>query len=345
MRSLSTRIVYNGFEHLKAKLQNAIRTEQNFAYLSIADESMFEYGGGFPFDRHFTENYLITSGAAGIKKIGEEFFICPDPSRVGQLDQYGDGTELSGVTVNGEQMLLGTLGTDCVIMYNNSTRSPDFDNFTDSSDIAQIEKATGINVKLSRVAPLFSAPNDNVKNALEQILKRISEGELLTVTSSNVTSQQQALAALSKMPTPPLEAIDVIAKPERIQYVQYLSELYDQIIRRHFGRRGLAAKTSSKHAQVSQDEVHGLDCISWYYPLDKLRARREALEIANRIWGTSWTVNFSEIWQQEYESYQLRTLMRDTEAEREVQTDADTVDDGDPGGDRSDDTDADRDGV
>lgn len=342
---MSTRIVYNGFEHLKAKLQNAIRTEQNFAYLSIADETMFEYGGGFPFDRHFTENYLITSGAAGIKKIGDSFYICPDPSRVGDPDQYGDGTELEGVTLNGEQMLLGTLGVDCVIMYNNSTRSPDFDNFTDSSDIAQIEKASGINVKLSRVAPLFSAPNDNVKAALEAILKRMTDGELVTVTSSNVTNQQQALAALSKMPMPPLEAID-ITKPERIQYVQYLSELYDQIIRRHFGRRGLAAKTSAKHAQVSQDEVHGLDCISWYYPLDKLRARREALEIANRIWGTSWTVGFSEIWQQEYEAYQLRTLMRDEAAETEVSKNAgDNGDGSDPGSDQGSGTGTDRDAV
>ena len=308
---MSTRIVYNGFERLKAKMQNAIRTEENFAYLSIADESMFTYGGGFPFDRHFTENFLITTGSAGIKRIGDAFYIAPDPSRTGDLDQYGDGTELMGVTVNGEIDISGVLGVDCVIMYNNSTRTPDFDNFTDSSDIAQIEKASGINVKLSRVAPLFVAPNDNVKNALENILKRIADGELVTVTSDNVS---QALAALSKQMPSPLEAID-ITKPERIQYVQYLSELYDQIIRRHFGRRGLAAKTSAKHAQVSQDEVHGLDCISWFYPLDKLKARRDALDECNRIFGTSWTVEFSEIWAQEYESYLLRTLQRDANAE------------------------------
>ena len=302
---MSTRIVYNGFEHMKAKLQNAIRTEQNFAYLSIADEAMFEYGGGFPFDRHFTENYLTTSGAAGIKRIGSDFYICPNPSRVGNLDQYGDGTELEGITVNGEQMLTGVIGEDCLIMYNNSTRTPDFDNFTDSSDIAQIEKATGINVRLSRVAPLFVAPNDNVKTALERILQDIMDGKLVTVTSDTVS---QVMAALSKQAASPLEAID-ITKPERIQYVQYLSELYDQIIRRHFGRRGLAAKTSSKHAQVSQDEVHGLDCISWFYPLDKLKARRDAIEIANRIYDKSWTVDFSDIWKQEYESYLLRTQM------------------------------------
>ena len=327
---MSVRHVYNGFDRLKAKVQNAIRTEQNFAYLSIADIAMFTYGGGFPFDPYFTENYLITTGSAGIKRIGTEFYICPEPCRVGILDQYGDGTELEGVTVNGELNLRGTIGTDCLIMYNNSTRTPDFDNFSDSSDIAQIEKATGINVKLSRVAPLFSAPNDNVKKGVEAILQKLMDGDLVAVTSDNIA---QAMAALQKTAGSPLEAID-ITKPERIQYVQYLSELYDQIIRRHFGRRGLAAKTSAKHAQVSQDEVHGLDCISWYYPLDKLRARREALETANRIYGTSWTVDFSEIWKQEYESYQLRTLMEDAEAEREVNDDAQNT--GDGSGDQSD---------
>ena len=128
------------------------------------------------------------------------------------------------------------------------------------------------------------------------------------------------------MPSTPLEAID-ITHPERIQYVQYLSELYDQIIRRHFGRRGLAAKTSSKHAQVSQDEVHGLDCIRWFYPLDKLKARKAALEECNRIFGTSWTVVFSEIWKQEYESYQLRTLQRDQEAENAAEATEGSVND------------------
>lgn len=311
---MSEVIVVNAFDRLKAKVQNRIRTELNFEYLRIADEAMFEYGGGFPFDRHFVETYLTTTGSAGIKEVKGKYYICPDPSRVGQLDQYGDGTELEGVTDNGEIQITGVIGETCVIMYNNSGRAPDFDNFTDSSDIAQIEKSTGINVKFSRIAPVFVAPNTTVKAQLDEIIKRLIDGDLITVTSEN-TAQMQALSALSKMPTNPLEAID-ITKPERIQYVQYLSELYDQIIRRHFGRRGLSAKTTAKHAQVSRDEVHGLDCISWFYPLDKLKARREALDECNRIFGTSWTVEFSEIWQQEYESYQLRTLQRDLEAEQ-----------------------------
>lgn len=311
---MSERIVVNAFDRLKAKVQNRIRTELNFEYLRIADEAMFEYGGGFPFDRHFVETYLTTTGSAGIKEVKGKYYICPDPSRVGQMDQYGDGTELEGVTDDGEIQITGVIGETCVIMYNNSGRAPDFDNFTDSSDIAQIEKSTGINVKFSRVAPVFVAPNTTVKAQLDEIIKRLLDGDLITVTSEN-TAQMQALSALSKMPTNPLEAID-ITKPERIQYVQYLSELYDQIVRRHFGRRGLSAKTSAKHAQVSQDEVHGLDCISWFYPLDKLKARRDALETCNRIFGTSWTVEFSEIWKQEYESYVLRTLQRDAEAEQ-----------------------------
>lgn len=308
---MSVRIVYNPFSRMKAKVKSVIRTEQNFSYLCIADEAMFEYGGGFPFDRHFTENYLITTGSAGIQRINGDYYICPEPSRVGELDQYGDGTEIEGVTVNGEVNFSGVIGKDAVIMYNNRFRTPDFDNFTDSSDIAEIEKATGINVELSRVAPLFCAPNDTVKKALEAIFQKLRDGELIAVASDSVTN---AMAAMSKIGGQPLQSID-ITKPERIQYVQYLSELYDQIIRRHFGRRGLAAKTSSKHAQVSQDEVHGLDCISWYYPLDKLNARREALEICNRIFGTSWTVDFSEIWKQEYEAYLLRIMQRDQNAE------------------------------
>ena len=102
------------------------------------------------------------------------------------------------------------------------------------------------------------------------------------------------------------------------QYIQYLSEYWDQVQRRHFARRGLAAKTSSKHAQVTTDEVHGLDCVSWFYPLSKLQTRQEAIEHINQLYSLQISVRFSDIWQQEYDAYTGRLdleITEDTETE------------------------------
>ena len=39
----------------------------------------------------------------------------------------------------------------------------------------------------------------------------------------------------------------------------------------------------------------------------------------NDVFGTSITVDFSEIWKQEFSAYQLRLLQSDVQAEKDVQ--------------------------
>ena len=76
--------------------------------------------------------------------------------------------------------------------------------------------------------------------------------------------------------------------------------------------------TPTKAAQQSTDEIHGIDSVSWFYPLNKLKARRNGVEMVNKIFGTKITVRFSEIWEQEYQAYKLRTLQKDENAEQET---------------------------
>ena len=40
--------------------------------------------------------------------------------------------------------------------------------------------------------------------------------------------------------------------------------------------------------------------------------------MVNRIFGTKITVEFSEIWKQEYDAYKLRILQKDEQAEQET---------------------------
>ena len=328
------------FSWMKTKFQNYMREDHYFDILLQSDLSMFEYEG-LPdgMDPVWIEKYLNIAGSIGITRTPDtyvsellpdapeyrpKYSVCPLPSRDGNVDQYGDGSHLAGSTAT--VSIEGDLGVDAVIIYNRDTRLPELDNMIDADSLMQIDKSAAINVILSRIAPVFSCYNDKSKKALDAMLDEILDGKLKTIVSGDVKD-------LLKMTgldggTEILE----ITHPEKIQYIQYLSQYYDVIIRRHYNRRGLSVRTGTKAAQQSADEIHGLDAVSWIIPLAKLESRKRGFQQFNSIFGENVTVRFSDIWQQEYDAYKLRMQEQDAAAE-----DAADPDPEETGGGESDD--------
>lgn len=284
------------YSKLKEKYKNYMREDMYLSYMLSADVSMFEWSG-LPdeLDPRYIEMWLHLYGSVGFALPDDSsFFVCGfQPARTGDLDIYGDGRQMILTTCNGLEYTR-SIGEDGVIIYNSPSRMPDIDLLIDSESMAAIDKSLSINVRLSRVAPVLFGQNGVQTNRLTECLQSIVEGELFTVqggSKDDIFPQDHLLDTME--PT----------SPERAQYLQYLSEYWDDVQRRHFARRGLAAKTTTKHAQVSQDEVHGLDCISWFYPLACLAERQKAVDQINKIWGLNVSVKLSEVWEQEYQGY------------------------------------------
>lgn len=303
------------FESLRPKVRNWLRQDMYYAYLLAADLEMFRYNN-LPeeISSRFLEIFLNVYGSALFSRHGSGYILCPLPSRTGQLDQYGDGKDFEGITADGITKT-GTVGKDGVIIYNNRIRTPEIDNQIDSGMFSAIDTSSDINVHLARVAPCFFGQTSVQNTQIEEMLQQVAEGQMFSVTSKGTFDGL-------KMGTEAIQMFEPTS-PERAQYIQYLSEYWDQIQRRHFARRGLAAKTSTKHAQVTNDEVHGLDCVSWFYPLQKLNVRQEAIDQINKLYDLDITVSFSDIWQQEYDAYTGRLDLEiegsDTEQAEEPQ--------------------------
>lgn len=327
------------FNWFKQRWQNKLREDHYFDILLQSDLSMFEYDN-LPkgLDPRWIEMYLNLAGSIALIRTPELFtsalperpsyVVAPDPARNGQIDQYGDGTHIAGATDNGCSVE-GTLGVDAVIIYNRETRMPELDNMIDADALTQIDKSAYINVLLSRIAPVYKCTNDNTRKALESMIDQIVQGNVKTIVSANISDLLKVGADT--------EILDV-TQPEKIQYIQYLSQYYDVVLRRHYNRRGLSVRTGTKAAQQSADEIHGLDAVSWILPLAKLKARQQGWDEFNRIFGENVQVRFSDLWQQEYDAYQLRILTQDAAAEQEVIEDEQTETDNDADA-RSDDAD------
>lgn len=299
------------FDYLKNKYQNLVREDYYFDILLQTDLGMFVYED-LPesIDPVWLEKYLLVAGSVGIVKAGEDYLVAAAPARCGQLDQYGDGTEIAGSTCDGSPVI-GKIGVNAALIYNRSDRMPELDNMIDAAALKDIDKSSSINVILSRIAPLYSCSNDNTKKAMEELLKKLIEGQIATVTSDNLT---EGLIQDSG-----INMID-LTHPEKIQYIQYLTQYYDAVIRRHYTRRGLQIRSGTKQAQQSTSEIYGFDSIAWVLPLARLEARQKGLEMFNKLFNENVSVHFSEIWQQEYESYVLRTLQQDAAAEEAAAT-------------------------
>jgi len=322
------------FSWMKTKYQNYMREDHYFDILLQSDLSMFTYEN-LPagLDPVWIEKYLNIGGAIGITRTPETYIsellpdvpeyrpkycVCPIPSREGNVDQYGDGSHIAGSTAN--VSIEGDLGVDAVIIYNRDTRLPELDNMIDADALMQIDKSAAINVILSRIAPVFSCYNSKTQKALDAMLDEILEGKLKTIISGDIKD----LLKMSVVDggTEILE----LTHPEKIQYIQYLSQYYDVVLRRHYNRRGLSVRTGTKAAQQSADEIHGLDAVSWILPLAKLESRKKGFEQFNAIFGENVTVRFSDLWQQEYDAYRLRIMQQDTEAEEDAAAAEDAAD-------------------
>ena len=319
------------YEDLKPKWQNFMRENFYFSLLLSCDEMMFEYENlPASIDPKFLEDYLILGGSVGIIKGDDGYLVAPVPGRVGpDIDQYGQPTRIESMTQNGLPVA-GEIGKDAVIIYHNSARWYQTDIVMDADNFSQIDKSACINVKLSRIAPLFSTPEDDtgaVKNGIKEAIAQIMEGEIGTITSQNVFE--------GMAPEMGTRQILDVTEPEKIQYIQYLSRYYDDLMRRHFARRGLSLRTGTKAAQQTVDEIKGMDSVSWYQPLNRLYERQRGFKEFNRIFNENVIVRFSEVWQQEYDAYKLRTMADDAEAENaaaetEKQAEGGTDDGSDP---------------
>ena len=304
---------YKSISEMYAIIDTLKRQSMHFGYLLCADEMMFDYAG-LPdtIDKKFLEDFLNISGSVAIAR-GKDgnLYAAPYAGRTGKVNQYGEGIAVETCTPNGIE-ISGIVGETAAVIYNNSARCPESDLWFDSSTFTEIDKSSNANIIFARIAPIFAAADDKTKKAIKDIIENVIAGNMEIVTSENMFAELQLGETLAGLKT-----ID-ITEPERIQYIQYLSHFYDVLMRRHFSKRGLPIRTPTKAAQQSTDEIHGLDSVSWFYPLNKRQSRIDGFEMVNRIFGTNVSVSFSEIWEQEYSAYKLRMLKQDVTAEQET---------------------------
>lgn len=280
------------YKDLDDKAQERLRLGAHYEKAFNTLISMFDYGG-LPdtLDKAYMELLLLTHGQAFICRAGGDI-VAARGTLGGELDAYGRGTECICTTLNGKEAT-GARNVGIAWVKNNSLASgEDFIKWYAAMQ-SDVDRSLELNVLYARYLPVPVVRDDKTKAAFERFFKDLMDGRMTAVLSDNMINNELGVE----------ENIIDITDVNRIDKTQYLSRLHDDLDKQFYNRYGQALQTQNKSAQQTSDEIHGMDSASFIIPLDMLKARQEGVEQANRIFGTSITVDFSEAWRYELERY------------------------------------------
>lgn len=251
-------------------------------------QSEFEYRGLDPVHdppAEFIEKTLITTGVCGFGKVKEDV-VAAVGSLDGDPDYYYRGKRFQGTYALGN--IEGERGVDVAVGFNNSLYLPDLDILRYESILTEIDVSEKENVLFSRLLKVPIVGDQKELEALKDAFNSLIKGEFGAVVSKNLFKNW----ADGKNIVDLLELSDV----DDIQNLQYLAQYRENVLKRFYNRHGHSLQTTGKIAQQTTDEIHGMDSVSMIYPLNKLKFRKAMCDEVNKLFGRSWSVDFSETW-------------------------------------------------
>lgn len=169
---------------------------------------------------------------------------------------------------------------DTPVCLNNSKFYPSYltiDRYAEM--LTETDKSIKCLTRFSRLIPLPIAETDNQKSEIEHAIEDIIEGKPKIVKSANLKGVER------------VELLD----PDQIKYMECLSRLHDELLKRVCSRMGISINTKDKGAQLSIEELDSFgqyDAMSLQIPL---ALRRAFAEKVNEKYGTNGTVELNPI--------------------------------------------------
>lgn len=234
------------------------------------------------------ERCLNEFGVACVIKNDSQLYVGV-PALYGELDQYGYGTSVQTVTRNGKT-LTGIVNKDCVLIWNNLTRTPNFDIIDTCLSMTDIDTSINSLVLNARAHKLPIAKNNKMKETIDTALSNVINGTKSYTVVNDIPLVDEINGKESEIHT--LE----LTNPDLIDTVQYLSKLHDDILRRKTTMYGHALNTTGKMAQQSIEELNGYDSISMIIPEQMLECRRVGVDAINKMFGYNISVDYSLPW-------------------------------------------------
>lgn len=250
---------------------NLVRTVADYEnYLREFVLNMFEWRQDFAPEWIF-EQYLTETGMMAIFKTPDGLM----PVRggyTGRPTPYGLGYEFIGADLAGNEYR-GEVGKDCIVAWNNSTRTPDTRVIHSYAvDLFECDKSQRNLIKGSRILNIIECRDNKDKMSLDKVDKALEKGD------TNVSV------------TPAIRNIDVfdvdgsmfdvkhVSDPADVDKLPYMSRQRDDILSRFFAEYGISVSVVNKAAQLTKDESRYMEHAVRAIVDNRLKSRQMVLD-------------------------------------------------------------------
>lgn len=304
--SLQNDVQFGAVSRQRTKLSDIIRVNAYSDIINAIGWSMFEWTG-FPAEvaKTLTSDMIeraVNCGVAAIYKVPAEtgstssgMWVCTPIEWVGVKKADNTADDFITYLPYGDFSLTNKQIDKYVIIRNNFEMTSDYD-FTEWT--AQMLNETDISenqlIKWSRLTPVAKCIDDNTAKQLENILRRVYNGEPWAVVSD---AQKIATGQSATRDDVVLRLTDETA----IERMHFLSEFHYELIRRICNLYNIPFHTTAKSAQNLESELHNTDIFSRMLPEKKLEWRRRSLDDFRDVFGWNVTVEMGKLFKKENE--------------------------------------------
>ena len=286
----------------RTKLSDIVRVNAYSDIINAIGWSMYEWTGlpeeldGDQIER------AVCCGAAVVYKVPEEtgsasagMYVCTPVDWVGVKKADNTSDDFITTLPEGDYTVTKKQIPEHVIIKNNFALTSDYD-FTEWT--AQMLNETDISenqlIKWSRMTPIAKATSNANIEQIENVLKRVYNGEPWAVLSDFTKILTGGASSRDDFV---LRLTDETA----IERMHFLSEFHYELIRRICNLYNIPFHTTAKSAQNLESELHNTDIFSRMLPEKRLQYRRKSIPEFKRVFGWDVDVKMSEMFRKENE--------------------------------------------
>lgn len=317
----------NFYSKMKEKEKNRLKEELYLSQFVNANSGIFNHNIEINSDLDIPigtiEKILITNGSVAFFR-DDNNTLSVGVSNYLTNGKYGIGKNCIITTLGGDgvnpMVYERKIGTDCVLMFNNYTHTPDLDILTYADMVTQIDISLNAITINTRSHPTPIARNKSEVEQIKRVFEDTKKGySTASILSDNILSD---LLENSKYDIPVLNMSNV----ENSDNIQYLCIFYNDLMKRFYSKYGHAMNSINKMAQQTRQEVADLDLISFVEIIIKMNCRKDGYKKVNELFGTNYNFDLSETYKIEYERI---TEKNESEVDTDVNIDGNENDNSD----------------
>lgn len=308
----------NMYSKLKPKQQAYIRERDYYNYMINFLSRMVNFRG-FPesVDTRNLNIYRVVNGDYCVTEYNGElkaFYSNP----VGLVDVDGEPIKVKCASAYAPVILDRVNGKNCVVGHNNSLRTLDCNIGRFAHIFSQIDISMIYNLFYARLNKVFATDDEETTKVLQSILDSMDYGKLKTITSQNVISE---LNGHMGKPIQEIKLTDVAD----IDKLQYLSNFYQDMLKRFCWVYGVPMNNSPKMAQQSTEEIANSNNGSNVLLFDIMDNANKFCDKVNKVFGLNTSATLGDAWEQVIRSQGLKTdadgvVFQDPHAQENTQT-------------------------